>query len=229
MIQLSDVYKVFTTDEMATYALNGVGLTVNDREFISITGPSGCGKSTLLNIIGLLDSPSRGKVEIDGIDVSSLKDKELSRFRNENFGFVFQNFHLIPGLTILQNVELPMLYSRTKHTSSEIRKRSLELLESVGLISRKNHFPGQLSGGQCQRAAIARAMMNSPRILLADEPTGNLDSRMGREIMELLKHLNAEGTTVLMVTHDMTLAGEAGIRVLMNDGEIIGVENTTQC
>lgn len=228
MLQLNDVYKVFTTEEVETYALNGVTLTVGDGDFISITGPSGCGKSTLLNVMGLLDSPSRGNVEIDGADVSDLNDRELSRLRNENFGFVFQNFHLIPGLTILQNVELPMLYSRRRHTSAEIRRRSLELLERVDLIPRKNHFPGQLSGGQCQRAAIARAMMNSPRILLADEPTGNLDSHMGREIMDLLHQLNGEGTTVLMVTHDMSLAEEAGIRVLMNDGEIVGVENTRE-
>ena len=228
MIELENIYKVFSTDEIETFALNGVSLNVRKGDFMSIMGSSGCGKSTLLNIIGHLDNPTKGTIRIEGTDTGNLTDKELSRLRNEKFGFIFQSFHLIPSLNILQNVELPMLYSREKLSSKEVRERAVSIIEKVGLVSRMKHFPSQLSGGQCQRAAIARAMMAHPHVLLADEPTGNLDSRMGREIMDLLLELNAEGMTVVMVTHDAKLATEASVRVTMNDGEITDVINGTR-
>ena len=224
MIELTDIYKVFSTDEIETYALNGVSLKVERGDFVSIMGPSGCGKSTLLNIIGHLDSPTNGRIVVEGTDTGGLTDRDLSQLRNEKFGFIFQSFHLIPSLNIVQNVELPMLYSREKLSSKEVRERAMTLIEKVGLDSRVRHFASQLSGGQCQRAAIARAMITHPHVLLADEPTGNLDSRMGREIMDLLLQLNAEGTTVVMVTHDAKLASEASVRVTMNDGEITSVD-----
>ncbi|MCD8317866.1 MAG: ABC transporter ATP-binding protein [Paraprevotella sp.] len=225
MIELENIYKVFSTDEIETFALNGVNLNVNKGDFMSIMGPSGCGKSTLLNIIGHLDSPTKGVIRVEGMDTGHMTDKELSRLRNEKFGFIFQSFHLIPSLNILQNVELPMLYSREKLSSKEVRERAVSIIDKVGLVPRMKHFPFQLSGGQCQRAAVARAMMTRPHVLLADEPTGNLDSRMGREIMDLLLELNAEGMTVVMVTHDAKLAGEASVMVTMNDGEIKDVVN----
>lgn len=223
MIELENIYKVFSTDEIETFALNGVSLHVRKGDFVSIMGPSGCGKSTLLNIIGHLDTPTKGTIRIEGTDTVHMTDKELSRLRNEKFGFIFQSFHLIPSLNILQNVELPMLYSHEKLSSKEVRERAVSIIEKVGLVSRMKHFPSQLSGGQCQRAAIARAMMAHPHVLLADEPTGNLDSRMGREIMDLLLELNAEGMTVVMVTHDAKLAAEASVRVTINDGKITDV------
>ena len=224
MIELKDIYKVFSTDEIETYALNGINLKVEKGDFVSISGPSGCGKSTLLNIIGHLDTPSEGTIMVEGTDTGNMTDSELSRLRNEKFGFIFQSFHLIPGLNILQNVELPMLYSHEKISSGEIRERAMSLIQQVGLESRAKHFPSQLSGGQCQRAAIARAMITRPHVLLADEPTGNLDSRMGREIMDILLKLNREGTTIVMVTHDAKLASEASVQVTMNDGIITNVD-----
>ena len=180
MITLTDIYKVFSTEDMETYALNNINLHVDKGDFVSIMGPSGCGKSTLLNIIGHLDSPTKGKIMIEGVETSGLKDKELARLRNEKFGFIFQSFHLINSLNIIQNVELPLLYSNNKISDKEIRERAMAAIERVGLAHSVNHLPSQLSGGQCQRAAIARAIVASPHILLADEPTGNLDSRMGR-------------------------------------------------
>ena len=224
MIELKDIYKVFSTDEIETYALNGINLKVGKGDFVSISGPSGCGKSTLLNIIGHLDTPSEGTIMVEGTDTGNMTDTELSRLRNEKFGFIFQSFHLIPGLNILQNVELPMLYSHENISSGEIRERAMSLIQQVGLESRTRHFPSQLSGGQCQRAAIARAMITRPHVLLADEPTGNLDSRMGREIMDILLRLNREGTTIVMVTHDAKLASEASVQVTMNDGIITNVD-----
>lgn len=225
MIELENICKVFSTDEVETFALDGITLNVRKGDFMSIMGPSGCGKSTLLNIIGHLDTPTRGTIRVEGKDTAGLPDKELSRLRNETFGFIFQGFHLIPSLNILQNVELPMLYSRGRLSSRETRERAVSIMERVGLASRMKHFPSQLSGGQCQRAAIARAMMARPRVLLADEPTGNLDSRMGRGIMDLLLELNAEGMTVVMVTHDAGLAAEASVMVTMNDGKMTDVSN----
>ncbi len=221
MITLSGIYKIFQTNEIETYALNNINLQINNNDFIAIMGPSGCGKSTLLNIIGLLDTPTKGRLSIEGIETSAMKDQELARLRNEKFGFVFQNFHLLPSLNILQNVELPLLYSRKHLSSKEIRQRAENVLEKVGLTSRMHHRPSQLSGGQCQRAAIARAIITNPLVILADEPTGNLDSKMSYEIMHLLIKLNEEeGATIVMVTHDNKLAEKAKIQVFMADGEI---------
>lgn len=220
MITLSGICKIFRTNEIETHALSDINLQIVDNDFISIIGPSGCGKSTLLNVIGLLDTPTKGQLKIEGIETLKMKDKELANLRNEKFGFIFQSFHLLPSLNILQNVELPLLYSKRNLSSKDIRELAMMELEKVGLSPRMNHFPAQLSGGQCQRAAIARAIITNPLVLLADEPTGNLDSKMGGEIMSLLLKLNEEGTSIVMVTHDNELAREAKTQIMMSDGEI---------
>ncbi|TGE14784.1 ABC transporter ATP-binding protein [Hymenobacter elongatus] len=202
MIKLTDIEKVYQTKTIETVALNRVNLTINKGEFVSIMGPSGCGKSTLLSIIGLLDEPSSGQVEIAGRPVTSYSDKELAGLRNQKIGFVFQSYHLINDLSVLDNVELPLLYRRSV-SGQERRQRAHAALDKVGLSARTSHFPSQLSGGQRQRVAIARALAGNPELILADEPTGNLDSVMGEEIMDLLLHLNRhEGVTIVMVTHD---------------------------
>ncbi len=202
MIQLESIEKVYRTEKIETVALTNVNLAVRAGEFISIMGPSGSGKSTLLNVIGLLDVPTGGKVSINDRPIDSYSDKHLARVRNEEIGFIFQTFHLINDLSVVDNVEIPLLY-RKGLSGSERRKLALQALDRVGLHARVHHFPSQLSGGQQQRVAIARAIAGNPRILLADEPTGNLDSQMGDEIIELLKRLNEdEGTTVVMVTHN---------------------------
>ncbi|WP_320054437.1 ABC transporter ATP-binding protein [uncultured Acetobacteroides sp.] len=220
MITLENISKVYQTKEIETVALENVNLTVNKGEFVSIMGPSGCGKSTLLNIMGLLDAPSLGQVSLGGVLVDSMKDKELAVLRNQKLGFVFQSFHLIPALNIIDNVELPLLYRKV--SSGERRRRALEVIEKVGLSHRAKHFPMQLSGGQCQRVAIARAIIGNPEILLADEPTGNLDSKMGSEIMEILFRLNKEeGTTIVMVTHDDHIAKQTGRIMRFFDGRQI--------
>lgn len=217
MITLSNINKVYKTNEIETLALENVNFTVNKGEFVSIMGPSGCGKSTLLNIMGLLDAPSIGEVSIGGIQVNRMKDKELAALRNQKLGFVFQSFHLIPALNVLDNVELPLIYRKV--SAKERRQKALEVLEKVGLSHRTKHFPHQLSGGQCQRVAIARAIVGNPEILLADEPTGNLDSKMGNEIMDILFRLNKEeGTTIVMVTHDEHIAKQTGRIVRFFDG-----------
>ena len=201
MIALSGIEKVYRTDRIETVALSGIDLTVGEGELISIMGPSGCGKSTLLNVIGLLDAPTSGAVAIGGERVASYQDRALARLRNREIGFVFQTFHLVSDLSVIDNVEIPLLYR--KMSGGERRKLAAAALDRVGLGSRMHHFPSQLSGGQQQRVAIARAIVGRPRILLADEPTGNLDSQMGDEIMALLKDLQArDKTTVVMVTHD---------------------------
>ena len=201
MITLTSLSKIYRTDEIETVALENVNLTVDRGEFLSIMGPSGCGKSTLLNIMGLLDAPTTGTVEINGTHTEGMKDKQLAAFRNKTLGFVFQSFHLINSLNVMDNVELPLLYRRIG--SGERKRLAKEVLEKVGLSHRMNHFPTQLSGGQCQRVAIARAIIGHPEIILADEPTGNLDSKMGAEVMELLHRLNKEdGRTIVMVTHN---------------------------
>ncbi|OWP62578.1 macrolide ABC transporter ATP-binding protein [Hymenobacter amundsenii] len=202
MLQLTGIEKVYQTRTIETVALNHVNLTINQGEFVSIMGPSGCGKSTLLSIMGLLDEPTGGTLELDGRPVQSYSDKELARLRNHKIGFVFQSYHLINDLSVLDNVELPLLY-RSGVSGKERRQRAYAALEKVGLGARTNHFPSQLSGGQRQRVAIARALAGQPELILADEPTGNLDSVMGEEIMDLLLTLNRqEGTTIVMVTHD---------------------------
>ena len=220
MIKLTELNKIYRTDEIETVALENVNLEVQKGEFLSIMGPSGCGKSTLLNIMGLLDAPTSGKIEINGIETINMKDKELAQFRNQKLGFVFQSFHLINSLNVLDNVELPLLYRKV--SSSERRKRAQEVLEKVGLSHRMRHFPTQLSGGQCQRVAIARAIIGNPDIILADEPTGNLDSKMGAEVMDILHKLNKEDErTIVMVTHDERQAKQTARTVRFFDGRQI--------
>ncbi len=202
MIYLEGVEKVYRTERIETVALTNINLSVRSGEFISIMGPSGSGKSTLLNVIGLLDVPSGGQVALNGKVINSYSDRHLAHVRNEEIGFVFQTFHLISDLSVVDNVEIPLLY-RKGLSNGERRKLALQALERVGLQARVHHFPNQLSGGQQQRVAIARAIVGRPKILLADEPTGNLDSQMGDEIMDVLKDLKeSDGTTVVMVTHD---------------------------
>ena len=222
LIKLVGVDKSYRTKEIETLALENVNLEVEEREFVSIMGPSGCGKSTLLNLIGLLDKPTKGEVLIDGRNVGELPDAAQAHFRNANIGFVFQSFHLIPTLNVADNVELPLLY-RGGISDSERRKRVAEVLDRVGLSHRMRHMPGQLSGGQCQRVAIARAIVGDPRIILADEPTGNLDSKMGAEVMDLLHTLNRQdGRTVVMVTHNEEQARQTDRIVRFFDGRQIG-------
>jgi putative ABC transport system ATP-binding protein len=217
MISLEGVSKVYRTDRIETLALDGVSLTLGAGEFVSIMGPSGCGKSTLLNLIGLLDAPSTGRVLLDGAPVATYNDRQVARLRNEKIGFVFQSFHLIADLTVQDNVELPLLYRSM--AAAERKRRALAALERVGLSSRVHHFPGQLSGGQQQRVAIARAIVGEPKVLLADEPTGNLDSQMGDEVMAILHGINRDaGTTIAMVTHDPRLADATDRVVRMFDG-----------
>lgn len=220
MITLTDISKVFYTSEVQTRALDGVSLTIDKGEFISVMGPSGCGKSTMLNIMGLLDEPTSGTLSIDGVNSAGMSDKQLAQLRNRKLGFIFQSFHLIPALNVVDNVLLPMHYRPKEMSGSELRKRAEEVLAKVDLAHRMKHFPTQLSGGQCQRVAIARALMGAPEVILADEPTGNLDSKMGAEIMSILKQLNAEGTTIVMVTHDAKIAEQTSRIVRMEDGRI---------
>lgn len=209
--------RIIRTNEIETLALENVNLDVIKGEFVSIMGPSGCGKSTLLNIMGLLDAPSSGKIEINGTSVESMKDKELAAFRNKTLGFVFQSFHLINSLNVIDNVELPLLYR--KMAAKERTRLAKEVLERVGLSHRMRHMPTQLSGGQCQRVAIARAIVGNPEIILADEPTGNLDSKMGAEVMELLHKLNKEdGRTIVMVTHNEEQAKQTSRTIRFFDG-----------
>ena len=219
MIRLEQVSKLYRTERIETLALHHVNLTIEKGEFVSIMGPSGCGKSTLLHLMGLLDEPSEGAVALDGetIDRRRLRDRELARLRNERVGFIFQQFHLIPDLSVVDNVEIPLLYR--KLSGKERRSLALAALDRVGLSSRTRHFPTQLSGGQQQRVAIARAIVGRPRILLADEPTGNLDSQMGDEVMGILEDLNQnDRTTVVMVTHDPRLADRTHRIVRLFDG-----------
>ena len=219
MIELKSVSKVFQTKDIETRALDDICLKINSSEFVSIMGPSGCGKSTLLNLIGLLDQPTAGTILIHDTDVSGMSDREAARFRNKSLGFVFQNFHLLPSLNVMDNVELPLLYGRV--AAVERKERVKEVLNMVGLSHRMKHFPSQLSGGQCQRVAIARAIVGHPEIILADEPTGNLDSRMGEEIMDILLELNKLGVTVVMVTHDEHIASKTGRIVRLLDGKLV--------
>lgn len=217
MIKLTGINKIYRTNEIETLALENVNLDVIKGEFVSIMGPSGCGKSTLLNIMGLLDAPSSGKIEINGTSVESMKDKELAAFRNKTLGFVFQSFHLINSLNVIDNVELPLLYR--KMAAKERTRLAKEVLERVGLSHRMRHMPTQLSGGQCQRVAIARAIVGNPEIILADEPTGNLDSKMGAEVMELLHKLNKEdGRIIVMVTHNEEQAKQTSRTIRFFDG-----------
>ena len=221
IIKLKDVSKVYRTKEIETLALENVNLEIRKGEFVSIMGPSGCGKSTLLNIIGLLDNPTSGQINIMDKNTESMKDSKLSAFRNENIGFVFQSFHLIPSLNVSENVALPLVY-RSGLSQKERRQKIEEILSRLGLSHRMRHFPGQLSGGQCQRVAIARAIVGDPQIVLADEPTGNLDSKMGKEVMDILHQLNKEdGRTIVMVTHNESQARETDRIIRFFDGRQI--------
>jgi len=219
MIKLSKVSKTYRTDKVETLALKDVDLHVKKGEFVAMMGPSGCGKSTLLNLIGLLDRPGQGSVEVEGIPITRYRDKQVANLRNSTFGFIFQSFHLIPDLRVIDNVELPLLYR--KMAAGERRRLAREALEKVGLGARMDHYPNQLSGGQQQRVAIARAIVGQPQVLLADEPTGNLDSKMGEEVMDILLKLNEEGTTVVMVTHDEREARRTNRIVRVFDGQLV--------
>jgi putative ABC transport system ATP-binding protein len=223
MISLNKVSKTYRTDKVETLALKDIDLHVREGEFVAMMGPSGCGKSTLLNIIGLLDRPGKGSVEVGGTSVARYGDRQLAGMRNRTFGFIFQSFHLIPDLRVIDNVELPLLYR--SGSGSERRRLAREALEKVGLGARMDHYPNQLSGGQQQRVAIARAIVGQPKLLLADEPTGNLDSKMGEEVMDILLKLNAEGTTVVMVTHDEREARRTHRIVRLFDGQLVTPEH----
>ena len=218
MLQMTDVAKVYRTDTIETHALRKFSLTVAEGEFVSVTGPSGSGKTTFLNIAGLLEELSGGRYELDGRDVSSLSDNERSQIRNEKIGFVFQSFNLIPELNVFDNVDVPLRYRG--FGSAERRRRIEQVIETVGLSSRLAHLPSQLSGGQQQRVAIARALAGEPRFLLADEPTGNLDSQMADSVMSLLTEINAGGTTIIMVTHEPDLAQRAHRNIYVRDGMV---------
>ena len=219
MIQLNDIKKIFRTEEVETFALNGVGLEVKEGEFVAIMGPSGCGKSTLLNILGLLDNPTEGTYRLNGRDVSTLREDERTELRKGCIGFVFQSFNLIDELNVYENVELPLLYMGV--ASKERKQRVMDVLRRVNMSHRSKHFPNQLSGGQQQRAAIARAVISRPKLILADEPTGNLDSKNGLEVMNLLAKLHEEGTTIVMVTHSRHDAGFADRIVNLFDGQVV--------
>lgn len=219
MIKVSNISKIFRTEEIETTALDGVSFEIKDGEFVAIMGPSGCGKSTLLNILGLLDNPTQGSYQFADTEVASLKEKERTRFRKGNIGFIFQNFNLIDELNVYDNIELPLRYLNM--SASERKAKVTEMLKRMNISHRAKHFPRQLSGGQQQRVAIARACVASPKLILADEPTGNLDSRNGREVMQLLQDLNNEGTTIVMVTHSQKDASIAQRTIDLFDGKIV--------
>ena len=220
LIEIKDMFKTYTMGDSVVNALNGISLSVDYGEFVAIMGHSGSGKSTLLNILGALDTPSRGSYRLDGREVSTMSRNELARFRNRKLGFVFQNFNLLPRTSAVENVELPSFYGGVRLDPGERRKRAIELLELVGLGTRIHHTPAQLSGGQQQRVAIARALMNNPPVILADEPTGNLDSKASVEIIEFLQQLNRKGITIIMVTHEDDIAAFAKRRIVVKDGNI---------
>ena len=219
MIQVENLVKSFSTEEVVTIALNGVSMEVKEGEFVAIMGPSGCGKSTLLNILGLLDNPNGGTYRLDGVEVSRMKEANRTKLRRGRIGFVFQSFNLIDELTVEENIDLQLKYLNL--SKAERKQRVLEILRQVNMSHRAKHYPQQLSGGQQQRVAIARAVVGKPRIILADEPTGNLDSKHGKEIMELLTQLNAEGTTIVMVTHSQRDATYAHRTINLLDGEVV--------
>lgn len=219
MIKLEKLSKVYRTDEIESTALNNVSFEIEKGEFVSVMGPSGCGKSTLLNILGMLDKPESGSYEFLGKEVSGLNEKGRSLVRKQNIGFVFQNFNLIDELTVFENIELPLIYN--KISSSERKKRVNELIDKIGISHRASHFPQQLSGGQQQRVAVARALITEPPLILADEPTGNLDSSHGNEVMELLCNLNEAGTTIVMVTHSSHDASYSQRIINLLDGHIV--------
>ena len=222
MLELKKINKTYRTDLLETHALRDLDLTVTEGEFVAVTGPSGSGKTTFLNIAGLLETFTSGQLLIDGVDVSKMNDFNRSIIRNQKIGFIFQGFNLIPDLNLYENVEVPLRYRGLK--SGERKQRIEESLEKVGLIGRMKHLPSQLSGGQQQRVAIARALAGEPRLLLADEPTGNLDSLMARQVIELLEDINNSGTTIVMVTHDSELARRAHRNVHIMDGQAVDID-----
>ncbi|MBQ2808331.1 MAG: ABC transporter ATP-binding protein [Bacteroidaceae bacterium] len=219
MLKVENLKKSFFTEEIETIALNGVSFEVKEGEFVAVMGPSGCGKSTLLNILGLLDNPTGGTYTLLDKEVGNLREKERTQFRKGNLGFVFQSFNLIDEMTVFENVELPLVYMGVK--ASERKQRVNEILERMNISHRAGHFPQQLSGGQQQRVAIARAVISNPKLVLADEPTGNLDSKNGQEVMHLLQELNREGTTIIMVTHSQHDAQYASRTICLFDGQIV--------
>jgi len=220
IIQIEDLTKIFYTDEIETHALSGVHLNINRGEYVAMSGPSGCGKSTLLSIIGLLDTPTSGRYSLNSKEVANLNFADRSRIRNQEIGFIFQSFNLIGDLTVAENVELPLTY-RAGMPSAERKRRVQESLERVNMAHRMRHYPAQLSGGQQQRVAVARALAGSPSILLADEPTGNLDSKNGEAVMKLLQELHQEGATICMVTHDPRFAAHAERQIHLFDGKVV--------
>lgn len=220
LIHIEDLTKIFYTDDIETHALSGVHLTIARGEYVAMSGPSGCGKSTLLSILGLLDTPSAGQYTLNGIEVANLDFSDRSRIRNQEIGFIFQSFNLIGDLTVFENVELPLTY-RSGMPASERKDRVIRSLERVNMAHRTSHYPAQLSGGQQQRVAVARALAGSPSILLADEPTGNLDSKNGEAVMHLLRELHEGGSTICMVTHDARFAAHAGRQLHLFDGKVV--------
>ena len=219
MLRTKSLVKIFRSDEIETTALNNVNLEVTEGEFVAVMGPSGCGKSTLLNILGLLDNPSSGEIHFNGSEVSRFSERQRTKLRKANVGFVFQSFNLIDELSVYENVELPLLY--LKYSQSERKQKVLDVLEHMQIAHRKKHFPQQLSGGQQQRVAVARAVVTNPKLILADEPTGNLDSVNGEEVMKLLTELNNKGTTIVMATHSATDAEKAHRIIQLFDGHIV--------
>jgi len=222
LITLTDVYKIYSDGDSEIHALDGISLHVGKGEFVAIVGSSGSGKSTCMNIIGCLDVPTSGTYQLDGTDVSTMHEKELAHIRNQRLGFVFQQYNLIPKLNIVENVELPLLYRGI--SSSERRKMAMEALDRVGIADRAKKLPAQLSGGQQQRVSIARALAGRPPVILADEPTGALDSRTGREVLDFMKKLNVDGTTVVLITHDNSIAAEIPRVIRIYDGKITSDE-----
>ena len=219
MINVQNLSKIFRTEEIETTALNGVSFEINDGEFVAVMGPSGCGKSTLLNILGLLDNPTSGSYRLLGQEVGTLREKDRTRFRKGNIGFIFQSFNLIDELNVYENIELPLKYMNIP--AAERRQKVTDIMKRMAISHRAQHFPQQLSGGQQQRVAIARAIVAGPKLILADEPTGNLDSKNGREVMKLLTELNGDGTTIVMVTHSQRDAGYAQRTINLFDGQIV--------
>ena len=226
MIELKDIYKIYGDGDGEIRALDGVSLTINQGEFVAIVGQSGSGKSTCMNIIGCLDVPTSGQYHLNGVDVSTMKDDELAKIRNKMIGFIFQQYNLIPKLSVLENVELPLIYRGM--SPKERHERALNALERVGLKDRAKKMPSQLSGGQQQRVSIARALAGDPSLMLADEPTGALDSKTGKEVLEFLKNLNEQGNTIVMITHDNEIASQAKRIVRIQDGKIISDERVDE-
>ena len=221
VVQIDEIHKIYDSGEVPVHAVRGVSLTIEPGEFVAVMGASGSGKSTMMNLFGCLDRPTKGHYRLDGIDVSGLSRDALADIRNQKLGFVFQGFNLLSRTTARENVELPMLYGKRRLTSREIHDRAMECLDLVGLTQRADHFPSQLSGGQQQRVAIARALANRPQVLLADEPTGNLDSKTSVEVMDVFQKLNEQGITIIMVTHELDIARFCKRNLIMRDGRLV--------